>query len=80
MNIHHMLSAVMRDEFCILRIPEELKMTFAVILLFWGLFGCEAFNIDTSVPIIKLGLPESYFGYSVSPHYVRTDRTNVRPV
>jgi len=57
----------------------ENEMSFAVILLFLGFLSCEAFNIDTSVPIVKLGLPESYFGYSVSPHYIRTG-TTVRPV
>jgi len=54
-------------------------MIFDVILLFWGLLGCEAFNIDINVPIVKLGPPESYFGYSVSPHFIRTG-TTVRPV
>jgi len=56
-----------------------MEMNVAVILLFWGLLGGEAFNIDTSVPLIKLGPRESYFGFSVSPHYIRTG-TTVRPV
>jgi len=58
---------------------KNMDMNLAVILLFLGLLGGEAFNIDTNVPLIKLGLPESYFGYSVSPHYIRTG-TAVRPV
>ena len=55
------------------------EMIFAVILLFQGLLGGEAFNIDTHVPVVKLGKPESYFGFSVSPHYIRYGAT-VRPV
>jgi len=54
-------------------------MIFTVILLFWGLLVGEAFNIDTDVPIVKLGLPESYFGYSVAPHFINRAGT-VLPV
>jgi len=54
-------------------------MIFAVIVLFCGLLGAETYNIDINVPVVKVGLPASYFGYAVSPHYVRTG-TNVRPV
>jgi len=54
-------------------------MMFPVILSFCGLLSVTAFNIDTNVPIVKLGLPKSYFGYAVSPHYIRTG-TTVRPV
>jgi len=64
---------------CIPRIAKNNEMIFAVILLVFGLLDCEAFNIDINVPIVKLGLAESYFGYSVSPHYIRTG-TGVRPV
>ena len=57
-----------------------MAMNVVVVLLFWGLLGAKAFNIDTKVPLVKLGLSESYFGYSVSPHYIRTGATSVRPV
>jgi len=56
-----------------------MEISVVVILLFCGLLGVQTFNIDTNVPLTKLGLPESYFGYSVSPHYIRTG-TTVRPV
>jgi len=56
-----------------------MELNVAFILLVYGLLGGGAFNIDTSVPLIKLGLRKSYFGYSVSPHYIRTGST-VRPV
>lgn len=63
----------------ILGIPKNMELNVAFILLVYGLLGGGAFNIDTSVPLIKLGLRKSYFGYSVSPHYIRTGST-VRPV
>jgi len=41
----------------------------------------DAFNIDTKAPIIKRGKPESYFGYSVSPHFIHNPTSGiVQPV
>ena len=36
-----------------------------------------AFNLDTSVPIIKAGIPGSYFGFSVAQHQITDKRTGV---
>ena len=68
-----------RDELYTSNSDNMNDMIFTVILLFWGLLVGEAFNIDTDVPIVKLGLPESYFGYSVAPHFINRAGT-VLPV
>ena len=43
-------------------------------------FGCccrlpaivdvDAFNLDTSVPLVKTGTRDSYFGFSLAQHYI----------
>lgn len=30
----------------------------------------SGFNLDTKIPIVKLGNPDSYFGFSVAQHFV----------
>jgi hypothetical protein len=38
------------------------------------IFYCvSAFNLDTHVPLIKVGQPRSYFGYTVAIHFRATE-------
>ena len=37
-----------------------------VLWLLWSL--ASAFNLEVRVPLIKVGQPEAYFGYSVAQH------------
>lgn len=40
----------------------------AVATVFAGV--CHAFNLEPQLPIVKKGIPGSYFGYSVAEHLI----------
>ncbi len=46
------------------------------LLLFVTILAvCDAFNLDTNVPLVKEGRFDSYFGFSVTQHQVYRHRT-----
>lgn len=49
------------------------------LLSFCLLFGSfvtvlNGFNLDTSVPIVKVGPTDSYFGFSIAEHQIYRDQ------
>lgn len=36
-----------------------------------SLLGADGFNLETRLPMVKLGSSNSYFGYSVAAHQIR---------
>lgn len=47
----------------------------AVLLKFLPTF--PGFNLDTRIPIVKLGNPDSYFGFSVAQHFVYNEGRSI---
>lgn len=39
-----------------------------IVILFLNCYDC--FNLEYRIPIIKVGAPGSYFGYSVAEHQI----------
>ena len=46
-----------------------------LVQLFYFYANTFAFNLDTNVPIVKQGNPDSYFGFSVAQHQIYEERT-----
>ena len=55
-------------------VQKEVKMAGGSIFwsvslhLFTIFLDIYCFNLDTKVPIVKVGIPDSYFGFSVAEH------------
>ena len=62
--------------------PKEVKMAGGRI--FWSVslhlltffLDIQCFNLDTNVPIVKIGDANSYFGFSVAQHPMTNLKTN----
>lgn len=56
-------------------IVNDWIIVLAALLKFLPTFS--GFNLDTKIPIVKLGNPDSYFGFSVAQHFVYDHRRSI---
>ena len=63
-------------------IPSSSIISTSIVVTTVILHLCSSFNLEPRLPIVKRGIPNSYFGYSVAEHLIedQTRRRIIEPV